>query len=197
MIEGISEEALKRFNISYDKISNAIIIPNFNENGDLIGVRGRFFDQDAKYMPIKIGNEYLSYSTGKYLYGFFQNKNSIMRKNIVVVFEGEKSVLKMETIYPNENFSVATLGKKITLDQLNLLLKLKPSEVILAYDKDYRNEKERKQKIEEYEKIINILKPYFACSILVDYNNKLDYKDSPIEKGKEVFEELIKIRLKR
>ena len=197
--EGISEDAMSRFNIKYDMHRNAIIIPNLDHNGNLIGIRGRFFGEDAiaKYMPIKMNGEILSHPTGKFLYGYFENKHKIREKGMVVIFEGEKSVLKMETLYPQSNISLATAGKKITLDQLNALLKLNLNEVILAYDKDYTTAAERKEKIAEYEKIISILKPYFNVSILVDFDNNLNFKDSPIDRGKEVFEQLIRDRVKR
>ena len=77
------------------------------------------------------------------------------------------------------------------------MLKLNINEVVLAYDKDYRNIEERRAKLEEYEKIVQILKPYFEVSIIIDYGNDLGYKDSPIDKGKEIFEDLMRNRVKR
>lgn len=197
--EGISREAMDRFAIGYNSYLNAITIPNFDHNGRLIGIRGRFFNTDtkAKYMPIKYNNEILSHPTGKFLYGYYENKSSISSKGIVVLFEGEKSVLKMETFYPNNNIALSTSGKRITLDHLNALLKLGIREVVLAYDKDYKTPSERKEKIDEYEKILDILNPYFTISIIADFDNQLDYKDSPIDKTKEIFEDLMRHRIKR
>jgi len=197
--EGISAASLDRFNIKYDELKNAIIIPNLDHEGNLVGIRGRFLSPKApaKYMPIKMNNQILSHPTGKFFYGFYENKHTISEKGLVIIFEGEKSVLKMETHYPQKNLSLATLGKKITLDQLDSLLKLNLNEVVLAYDKDYKNPKERQEKIIEYEKTIKILKPYFSVSLIIDYGNLLKYKDSPIDQGKEVFEELIRNRVKR
>lgn len=197
--EGITEEALHRFNIKYDSKYNAIIIPNLDHEGHLIGIRGRFFGENAKakYMPIIFNQQILSHPTGKFLYGFYENKNMIKKKGIVVLFEGEKSVLKMDSYYPGKNVALSTSGKKITLDQLNALLTLNINEVVLAYDKDYRDKTEREEKIQEYEKIISVLKPYFEVSMLIDFENLLEYKDSPIDKGKENFEKLMKNRIKR
>lgn len=197
--EGISENAMHRFSIKYDSTKNAIIIPNLDHEGNLIGIRGRFFGENApaKYMPIKYNNEILSHPTGKFLYGYYENKHKIREKGMAILFEGEKSVLKMETLYNQSNIGLATAGKKVTLDQLSALLKLNLNEVVLAYDKDYKTANERKEKIIEYEKIVSILKPYFSVSILIDFNNHLEYKDSPIDQGKEVFEELLRNRVKR
>jgi len=197
--EGIGEDALERFNIKYDSHLDAIIIPNLDHEGNLIGIRGRFLaaTAKAKYMPIRFNGKILSHPTGKFLYGFHENHNVIAEKRIAVIFEGEKSVLKMETMYPGNNVALSTSGKKITLDQLNALLKMNISEVVLAYDKEYQTPDERKAKIVEYDKIISVLKPYFEISMLIDFGNKIKYKDSPIDSGKEVFEDLMRNRLKR
>jgi hypothetical protein len=197
--EGMTEETMKKFGIGYDNFLNAITIPNYDKDGDLIGIRGRFLNPDSpyKYLPIKSYGETFSFPTGKYLYGFYQNKDIINKKGIAIIFEGEKSVLKAESILP-DNVALATLGKKITIDQLNLLLSLGGvREVILAFDKDYKTKAEREEKMKEWEKILSILKPFFNISMLVDMQNKLGYKDSPIDKGKEIFMELIKYRVKR
>ena len=59
------------------------------------------------------------------------------------------------------------------------------------------NSKEREEKIKEYQKIVGILTPYFEVSIIVDDENKLQYKDSPIDQGKDVFDNLMRNREKR
>lgn len=197
--EGISMESILKFKIKYDFTTNAIIIPNFDHEGNLVGVRGRFLSKNAKakYMPIFYGGQVLSHPTGRFLYGYNENKKRIREKGFVVLFEGEKSVLKMQTIYPDDNMSLSTSGKKITLDHLNALLKLNIGEVVLAYDADYQNDEEKKQKIEEYDKIVSILKPYFTVSIMVDNGKLLNFKDSPIDQGQEIFEKLLIERVKR
>lgn len=197
--EGISQEAMKKFRIGYDIIQNAITIPNFDYSGKLVGVRGRFLDPNAlaKYMPMKYGNNILSHPTGKLLYGMYENRDTIKSKRMAIIFEGEKSVLKMETFYPNNNIGLATTGKKITLDHLNTLVSMGINEIVLAYDKDYTTKTERLAKIEQYEKIIEILKPYFQVSIIVDDENRLRLKDSPVDRGRETFEYLMRTRVKR
>jgi len=197
--EGIEEPALNRFNIKYDTYLNAIVIPNLDHDGNLIGVRGRFLGENAraKYMPLRHKGKILSHPTGKFLYGFYENKEVIRKKGIVVLFEGEKSVLKMETMYPGNNIALSTSGQKITMDQLNALLKLNINEVVLAYDKDYTNAEERAEVVAKYEKIASVLKTYFDVSIIVDTENQLKYKDSPIDQGKEVFQDLMRYRQKR
>lgn len=195
--EGISYDTMIKYNIKYDPIENCIIIPNYDLDNNLISIRGRFFNDDgAKYKPIIFNNQLLSHPSALNLYGLNVNKNYIENIQKAIIFEGEKSVLKMDSIYGNKNYSVATLGKNISMQQINLLNKLKVKEVILAYDADYKTYQELKNKQLEYIKIAKTLKTFFNVSILFDYDrNKLDYKDSPIDKGKDIFEEILKQRL--
>lgn len=197
--EGISEEVMKKFKIGYDPIKNAIVIPNYDHKGRLVGVRGRFLNPDskAKYMPMIYNQKVLSHPTGKILYGLYQNKENIERLKVIVIFEGEKSVLKMEDFFPGNNMSVATSGKAISQDHIDALLKLEIKEVILAYDKDYTTREELDNKLNQYQDIVAKLKPYFNVSIIMDYNNKLQLKDSPADRGVETFSELLKYRVKR
>ena len=192
--EGISFDTMKKYNILYDPIENCIIIPNYDDLNNLIGIRGRFLspDAEAKYKPIIFQNKILSYPTSLALYGLNITKNRIKKNNYCIIFESEKSVMMMETYYGDKNCSVATLGKNISFQQIQLLLKYGVKDVIIAYDADYKTYKELELKKQEYLKIGEILKNYFNVSIILDFSlNKLNYKDSPIDKGKDIFEYLI------
>lgn len=197
--EGISYEAMRKFNILYSPKDNAIVIPNYDIDGNLVGVRGRFLDEEVaqkygKYRPLYDGEVCLRHPTGRSLYGLYQNQDAIRRKHTAIIVEGEKSVLHYNDYY-KDNICVATLGKNITLSQINLLQKCNVRRVILAYDADYETEKELKEKREEYTKLGQILAKYFQVSILLDWDLQLPYKSSPLEGGKEYFEKLILERL--
>ena len=45
------------------------------------------------------------------------------------------------------------------------------------------------------QKICKLLNNYFIVNIVIDWDNKLDLKDAPVDKGKEVFEELLRNKI--
>lgn len=197
--EGIGIEALQKFNIKYDNYNRAIIIPNFDYNGKLIGVRGRYFrDEDVvkgKYRPVYNNGTLYNHPTGRTFYGIYENKQAIERKRMCVIFEGEKSVLLYGSIYGvNNNIGLATLGQNITKDHIQYLLKMGVSHVILAYDTDYEDYKQLEEVEQKYIQKAKILSPYFNVSILMDYDFLLPHKSSPIDGGKDIFETLLKNR---
>jgi hypothetical protein len=72
------------------------------------------------------------------------------------------------------------------------------NEITIAFDKEYTDW--RSDEAREYqEKIRNMCKKYAGQAVfsyIWDMDNLLGYKDSPFDKGKEVFEELYKHRIK-
>jgi hypothetical protein len=95
--DGISEQSMKDFNIKYSIDENKVIIPHYNINGDLIGIRGRALNPEeaeiAKYMPVQIEGKILSHPLGYNLYGLNFNKDNIKKSGMAIVAESEKAVL--------------------------------------------------------------------------------------------------------
>lgn len=194
---GIDYEVMKHFNIKYDMMKEVIVIPNYDWDGNLIGIRGRFLraiDQEkGKYRPLYVNGELCSHPSGKTFYGLYENKDNIKRKRAAVIFEGEKSVLLYGTYYGNsENIALATLGQNITKDHIRYLQKMGVKTVVLAYDADYQTEEGRQQKANEYIAKAHKLSPYFNVYVIIDDFGYLGYKDSPIDDGKDTFEFLKK-----
>ena len=197
--EGINIEALQRFNIKYDDYRQAIVIPNFNYNGDLIGIRERYFKpediQKGKYRPLYDNKILYNHPTGRTFYGIYENHKVIERKHLAIIYEGEKSVLKHCSIYgAQNNVALATLGQNITRDHIQYLLKMEVRYVILAYDSDYQDNAQLKEVEQRYVEKAKLLAPYFNVSILMDYDFDLPYKSSPIDGGKEIFEKILSNR---
>jgi len=195
-MEGITLSTMKKYSIGYDPIANCITIPIFDDKGKLISVRGRYLaeEENVKYKPITFGNKILSAPSSQILFGLNQTINAIKNTKTAVIFESEKSVLMMDSYFGKNNNSVATLGKNISNQHILLLKNAGAEEVILAYDADYRTEKETKNKFEEYKKIAKTLAPFFSTSVLMDWSHLLPYKASPIDCGKEIFNKLLESR---
>ena len=198
--EGISVEALHKFNILYDQYHEAILIPNFNYKGDLIGIRERFFREEdikkGKYRPAYLQGQLYNHPTGRTFYGIYENHQAIEKARTCIIFEGEKSVLLYASIYGCEkNIALATLGQNITRDHIQYLNKMGVSRVILAYDTDYEDYKQLREVQQRYLDKAKILTTFFDVSVIMDFDMILPTKSSPIDGGKEIFEKLLKERI--
>jgi 5S rRNA maturation endonuclease (ribonuclease M5) len=195
--EGITPQTLSRYGIKYDPAENAIFIPHYDAEGSLVGVRGRYMSPDAhaKYMPIQFNGKRLAHKTSRLLYGLHISKEAIMKHKTAIIFEGEKSCMKMDSIYGENNISVAVSGKTITIDHIKALVKLGVKQVILAFDRDYESFEEIIEKRKEYTELVSYIQNFCNVSMILDHDLKLGLKDSPIDAGKEVFEELMKDKI--
>ena len=199
--EGISYDTQRKFEIGFSILDNAIIIPHRDTKGNLVGIRQRNLNQEAldlgiKYVPTRINGKTFKYPTGDNLYGYCYNKKEIKNTKKIILFEAEKSVMMMDTFYRKNNFSVALSGHNLSKAQINFINTLPVNEIVIALDKDFRKDDiETKNALQEL-----IIKKYgkltarFNVSVIWDNNNLLDYKDSPTDKGKEVFNQLFKER---
>ncbi len=197
--EGISKKAMEKFNILYYDYKNKIVIPHYSIEGKLIGIRGRSLDpQEAelygKYTPLKVENTLYRHPLSFNLYGLYENKENIRRYKTAIIFEGEKSVLKYDDMY-DTNIAVASCGSNLNYRQIELLVKeCQVNNIIIAYDKEFENfaSKEAVNYYNKLKKICGKYNNYCNFSFLFDFNNLLKIKDSPIDRGKEIFEQLMK-----
>ncbi|MCI3197716.1 hypothetical protein GXP75_19000 [Bacillus sp. HU-1818] len=209
--ESISHKTLKEFEIGYYFRSHTegITIPHRDLNNRLVGIRKRSMIQEEvkagyKYMPLKVGNILYNHQTMMNLYGLNKTKSSIGRLKKALIFESEKSVLKCQDFYGEANFTCAVCSSNISNFHRDILLSLGVEEVFIAFDK-YRplkedeTEERYQEKLVEYQKKILKLAakftPYVRVFVLWDYEDLLDYKDSPVDKGKEILEELMKRKI--
>lgn len=199
--EGISIKTMEKFDIRYSILNNQIIIPHRDEKGKLVGIRGRNLDKSKvedgkKYMPVWYEGRSLRYPTGDNLYGLYQNRASINRTKKVVLFEAEKSVMKLDGMY-KDNFSVCLSGSYLTDYQAKLLDGLKIDEVIVGLDKEFPCIGSPQEKIyaDKISSIFQKLKAKYTVSVLWDLDNDLNQKDSPVDQGKKVFQKLLKSRI--
>lgn len=196
--EGISKETMDKYNILYSISQEKIIIPHFDIDSNLIGIRGRALNEweienVGKYMPIKIEKKWYTHQLSMNLYGLNFNKENIKQSKIAIIVEAEKSVLQAES-FPIKNCCVASCGNKFNKFQLNLLLKnCYPKEIVIAYDKEEKPGQE-----EYFNKLYNLCKKYSNycnMSFIYDRQNLLKLKDSPTDKGFEIFKKLFDRRV--
>lgn len=197
--EGISRAAMIRFDIRFSIAQNKVIIPHYDVKGNLVGIRGRAFDpwevqNIGKYMPVKVEGKWYSHPLGMNLYGLYENKKRIAEYGVVYVFEGEKSVLKLDD-FSFPNLGVAVCGSTFNKYQLNILMKeVRPREIVLCFDKE--NDTEREKYFDKLKRIADKYKNYCKFSFIYDTKGLLDLKDSPVDKGEAVFRQLLNSRVK-
>ena len=200
--EGISDEVLAAANICYDPHSNGIIIPHYDINDNLVGIRIRTLIKEqekyGKYRPAILNGTMYNHPLGFNLYNINNSREHIQSLKKVFIFESEKSCLKYSSYFGlNNDISVAICGSALNNYQVSLLLSLGVQEIIIALDKQYQTigDKEWKRWVQKYYQIHNKYGKKVQISYMFDFDTLLDYKDSPIDKGKGVFLELYNKRV--
>lgn len=198
--EGITYQQLIKYNIRYYKSENEMIIPHYDINKNLVGIRIRVFnDEDilkGKYRPLKLENKIYSHPLSQFCYGLWENKNNIQITGKAIIVEGEKSVLKGEQLEYNN--LVACCGSNISKIQIQQLIQNGAKEIIIAFDKEYKDKKDKHNEI-YYNKLHEICeryKLYCNMSFIFDFWDKIEEKDSPIDKGIDTFNFLVERRIK-
>jgi len=202
--DGITKESMDKFHIGFSLSQNKVIIPHFDINGRLIGIRGRAFNKEeaemyGKYRPLQIGKTIYTHPLQFNLYGIYEHKKGIQMRRQAIIAEAEKSVLLDDGYYGEFSNTVACCGSSFNKYHINMLTNiLGANEIIIALDKEYtdwRTDKARKYK-KRIETLCKQYENYASFSYIWDYDNVLEEKDSPFDKGKEVFEHLYKTRVK-
>ena len=199
----IKPEILTHAQIGYNFSTDQISIPHFDKDGRFIGLRGRtMVKEDAerfgKYRPMIINKQQYNHSLGLNLFGLNHNMKAIQAKRKIMLVEAEKSVFQTDTMFGEDNFTVALCGSNLTDYQRGMILMLGVREVIIALDKQYEvvdSEECKKWAKHIKEKIIDKLSPYLSVSVLWDTSGLLDYKDSPTDKGKETLLQLMEQKI--
>lgn len=189
--DGILPSVAKKHNIKLNIINQQIVIPHYNINGGLVGIRIRNLREDLvqqgkKYMPLYWGGKGYTHTTGANLYGLDKTKNTVENVKKIVLFEGEKSVLVLDSFYNGNGIGVAMSGSSLSDHQIEILKELDIEEVVIATDKEYNNIGDKSEKFYSdkiKQTIVDKLIPYFRVSVIWDTKNLLDKKDSPVDKG--------------
>ena len=203
--EGITDEVMDKFNIRFSIPQNKIIIPHYDLDGNLVGIRARTLNPqeieltNMKYGPIMIGDTLYTHSLHLNLYGAYQHKQGIMLRKSAIIAEAEKSVLLDDVYYGPYSNTVACCGLSFNKYHISILAdKLGANEIIVALDKEYEQWNDSDAKVYRA-RIETLCKRYSykaSFSYIWDFDNVLKRKDSPFDRGKEIFEHLYKTRVR-
>lgn len=200
--EGIKKEVMDHRGIAYDPKNQGIVIPHYDINNQLVGIRERTLIKEeenfGKYRPAILNGVMYNHPLGFNLYNLNNSKNNIKIIKKVIVYEGEKSSLLYASFFGEENdISVAVCGSSLITYQVKLLLSLGVEEIIIAFDKQFKEigDKEWERWTKKLYDIHTKYGAYVQISYLFDKKDLLDYKDSPVDKGKETFLKLFKNRI--
>lgn len=200
--EGITKEIIKKYNIAFDPINEGIVIPHYNINGELIGIRERTIikenEQYGKYRPAILNGQMYNHPLGYNLFNLNNSKKNIQKMKKVIVAEGEKFSLLYNSLLGEENdITVACCGSSLISYQVSLLLSLGVEEIIVGFDKQFlvKGDEEFKRWVKKLETIHYKYNKYVQISFLFDKNNLLEYKQSPLDGGLDKFMQLFKERI--
>ena len=183
--EGISDNTLKKFHVKYDGFSNRIVYPIRDLSGKIVNIGGRTLDPMYKEKKLR---KY-TYMQGwggsmQLIYGLYDNFEDIKRNKEIILFEGCKSVLLADT-WGIKNTG-ALLTSHLNPGQAKILMKLGVN-VVFMLDKEINIREDNN---------ITMLKNYTNVYYYFDSYNLLGEKDSPVDKGREVFRKLYESRLR-
>ena len=192
--EGISIETLKKFGIKFDITSNSIVIPCYDMNDRLVGIRVRNLSEEnieryGKYVPLTDALSGITYkfSSSKVLYGLNINKDKIQETKMACLVEGEKSTLKSKTWNKENDITLCTFGCGLKDFQIELLKSLGVETLIFLYDYEI-DEKILKKMDKTYRKA----SLYFNVYTIGDYEGLVDVKSNILDYGEDVYRKLLK-----
>ncbi|MDD4516364.1 hypothetical protein [Massilibacteroides sp.] len=218
----IEPSIMKKFGVMYCPEKDTIILPHHNARGEIVGfyersfkplrrnVKERFPDipylklleyPRAKYVPLLRPEKYQteektswSFSNSFNLYGLHLAKEAIKEEGIAIIFEGAKSVM-LSNQY-KVPYAVASHTFGCHENHINMLIEQGAKEIVLAFDKQYEIENGKEWDLYELKtkRIAERVGDFVKISRILDKNNLLSFKDSPIDKGSEIFYRLLRER---
>lgn len=182
--EGISKASLERFQVAYDSFSDRLVYPIRNVTGEIVNVGARTLDPDWKQKKLRKYSYLFSWDGGmNTVFGIAENKEDILLKKEIIIFEGAKSVM-IAYSWGIRNCG-ALLTSHLSQFQMKILAKL-GVRVVFALDKEV---------VIRDDPNIARLKRYTTCEYIWDRDNLLDEKDSPVDRGVDTFMKLYEGRL--
>ena len=115
-----------------------------------------------------------------------------------MLVEAEKSVLQSYSYFGEDSFTVATCGSSITQTQIKIMLEeLQVNEILYAPDRDYHEANSFEAEIwwqKQIKKLAPLI-PYVKVCLVADKKDRLGFKDSPTDRGKDILLELLEEKI--
>lgn len=190
--DGIGYDVQNFFKVGYDFYSNRITIPQWDVNGNLVGIMGRLNDSEAskqsRWIPIIPCQRSLT------LFGYHFNYADIQQKQFCLVGESEKFV--MQTRSMGLYCTLATCGCDISTMQARYIKALMCKVIILCYDEGLTENKLIKQA-----KKLQVNTPLYRNKVgfIFDPSGKFlkkGSKNSPSDLGIKVLRNLLKSNIR-
>ena len=199
--EGISAQTQHKYNVRFNYSQTSIAFPHLDENYNLLGIRQRILnpemiERSGKYRPLERKGIMYSSPLSFYLFGLAFNKFNIEREKKAIVFEGEKSCLKLDDLLgERNNIGTSSSGMHFSRHQYESLKEHGVKEIIFAYDRQFEdtNSMEFIKCFEVYKTIYERFgknKDGIKLSFIFDENKLTGYKDAPVDCGFDIFNTL-------
>ena len=195
--EGISESTMEKYQIRYYERCNQTVIPCFDDEARLVGVRVRNWDKDrveqAKYMPlVTLDGQCYKFNTNQVFYGINYNKPEIERTGKVIIVESEKAVMKLDTYMGRHNIALGMYGSNLGIQRRNQLLKMGVNTVSYVVDNDFIGQDDEffEQWREKIRHFIKLWDGFCRVEIVWDNLGLLGPKENATDRTKEVWEQL-------
>lgn len=196
--EGIGEETMAKYQIRYYERCHQTVIPCFDAEARLIGVRVRNWDKDrveqAKYMPlITLDGQCYKFNTNQVFYGINYNKPMIEQTGEVWLGESEKFVLKCDVFCGAKSCALGMFGHQLGLQRRNQLIKMGVKKVVVVPDCDFIGQDDAffEDWCKSVRRLCDMFKGYCQVDIVWDDTGELlGSKENATDRDKETWDKL-------
>lgn len=189
--EGIPQSIMDQYGVAYDKKANRIIYPVYDNAGNLINIKGRTLYDNYKELDIPKYMNYYPVGDLDYLQALCFKREIILKTGEVIIFESLKSVMKLDSFGKQYN-SIASETSQLNIFQVKAIIALHCN-VVIAYDNDVTLEEIKNKET------IQILCRFTNVYAVIDKDGLLGSKkdkNSPVDKGEEIWDMLYETKIK-
>lgn len=184
--EAICPRVQNKYSITYCGKQSRVLFPHRHwSSGEIVGIFGRTTVDIYDILGIPKYFGVIPYPKSMNLYGLYENYEEIQKAGYVVIFESEKSVLKLDTM--GEPVGVALGGHELSQEQIKILIGLNV-DIIIALDRDMKEDVSIRM-CSEFKGIRSI-------SYINDKYEITGEKDAPVDKGIKTWHYLFKNKVK-